>query len=423
MKFHFTPPQGWINDPNGLIKIGEDYHIFYQYYPYDNVWGPMHWGHAVSKDLLHFTHLPIALEPDELGWIFSGSCVLDTDNLSGMGTADTPALFAFYTSHNPKTDEQQQCAAYSLDYVNFTKLPDNPVIPNRKDEPGYQRDFRDPKVFRNPVRGGYTMALAAGLKIDFYHSANLLNWEKTGEFDPAEYGFPGICECPDCIYIPESDRWVMLVSSILPEEKVGKPLSERGYDYSHVMQYFIGTFNGDTFVDTEHFPEPQLADYGPDNYAMVSFAGTNLLYGWGENWDYVRDTPPEDGHRGKMTVARRASLVNTPAGLRLSQKPVDNVPRNVEQTYDPSLVVQFETGPEEVFTLMITDNELSVNRSQCIGEEPCALLQGFHYQNFTAKRTKTGPCDVIAVRDGGYFEIFADDGTIAFSINVWGYGK
>ncbi|MDE6995287.1 MAG: glycoside hydrolase family 32 protein, partial [Lachnospiraceae bacterium] len=163
---HFTPPKNWINDPNGMVYIDGRYHLFYQHYPTAPHWGPMHWGHAVSEDLLHWEHLPIALYPDELGCIFSGSCVYDRENLSGFGTRDTPPLLALFTHHS--TDEshmEHQSLAYSTDYEHFEKYYGNPVIPNSG-----QKDFRDPKIFWNPVRKCYSLVLAAGDHVEFYAS-------------------------------------------------------------------------------------------------------------------------------------------------------------------------------------------------------------------------------------------------------------
>ena len=128
--FHFTPPKGWMNDPNGMVYMDGEYHLFYQHYPDDIVWGPMHWGHAISRDLLHWEHKKIALCPDELGYIFSGSCIYDKENCSGLGTKETPPLLAFFTHHDPKSGRQQQSIAYSLDKEHFIKYEGNPVIAN-----------------------------------------------------------------------------------------------------------------------------------------------------------------------------------------------------------------------------------------------------------------------------------------------------
>ena len=144
---HFTAPTMWLNDPNGLVLENGRYHLYYQHYPHDTVWGPMHWGHAISPDLYRWEHCPIAMAPDELGMIFSGSAVLDTDNVSGFGKDGKAPLLIYYTSHG---DQERQSMAWSLDGgMTFTRYEGNPIL----DNPGI-RDYRDPKVFPNPVLGG-----------------------------------------------------------------------------------------------------------------------------------------------------------------------------------------------------------------------------------------------------------------------------
>ena len=127
-QYHFSPEAHWMNDPNGLVYNDGTYHLFYQFYPDSTVCGPMHWGHATSEDLKNWNNEPIALEPDELGYIFSGSAVVDHNNSSGLGTAENPPLIAMYTYHEPKgaeaktSDYQYQGIAYSLDNgKSFTK--------------------------------------------------------------------------------------------------------------------------------------------------------------------------------------------------------------------------------------------------------------------------------------------------------------
>lgn len=412
--YHFAPPTGWTNDPNGLVYIDGVYHLFYQHYPEDIVWGPMHWGHAVSTDLIHWEHKPIAIYPTEEEYIFSGSCVYDRENVSGLGTKEQPPLVALYTAHNPATGEQQQCVAYSTDLENFKKFEGNPVIGNRKvTEAGsaienidYKKDFRDPKVFINTVKGGFSLVLAAGPKLEFYHSENLLSWEKTGEFDPGVWGFSGICECPDCFPLEteEGMKWILTVSMILSEDKVGKTVKERGFINSHVMQYFVGEFDGDTFEDTECSEEPLILDYGLDNYAMVSFLHSPepLLLGWGENWDYVYKIPAEKV-RGKMTLARKCQLVKTNVGWRLRFEPAETIRIAEKDCWNTVISV----GEQHIFTnenneelvIKVTENEIMV-------------------AGMSAKRVLHGDCKVTVIRDGSYFEIFSDDGFTVFSMSA-----
>ena len=304
-RFHFTPPFGWINDPNGLCVVDGKYHLFAQYYPYDAVWGPMHWLHAVSDDLLAWRPLGVALRPDGLGQIFSGSAVWDAANSSGLGKERGP-LVVMFTHHGAV---EQQSVAWAEDGVHFRLYPGNPVIPN----PGV-RDFRDPKVFSNPVHGGWSAVVAAGDRVAFYASRDLLHWERTGEFGRAE-GVEGVFECPDCFPVAAPDGstvWVLSCSNMHPEEEGGPR-----------TQYFLGAFDGDAFRRAVAFDGPALVDEGFDNYAAVTFSGAPqpIAMGWAASWVYARQLPTNE-FCGQMTLARRASLRETKAGLRLAWEPV-----------------------------------------------------------------------------------------------------
>jgi len=432
--YHFTPKEGWMNDPNGMIYVDGVYHLFYQHYPDDIVWGPMHWGHAVSTDLLHWEHKPIAIFPSEEEYIFSGSCVYDKENISELGTKDTPPLLAFYTGHHPVTGEEQQCIAYSTDFENFTKYEGNPVIENTKfipdseeQNPDFKKDFRDPKVFRNPVLGGFSMVLAAGHKLDFYHSVNLLSWEKTGEFVQTG-GFTEICECPDCFPVEtgEGTKWILTLSLT-----------------SHIMPYYVGTFDGKTFVEDEiaegvvkHIgsKEPLLLDYAADNYAMVSFANSEelLLLGWGESWDYAAQTPAKN-YRGKMTMARRTELVKTENEWRLKFTPVldkaiqEELLSSKQETGNFNLwkgeieeneTVTFLLGDGKEFTISVSAEEITVDRSKA-GNLCFSEFLMTKAAKFSAKRIKKEKCNVTILQDNGYFEIFAEDGFVVFSIMTY----
>lgn len=468
-KYHFTPKKGWINDPNGTIFLNGEYHLFYQHYPEGLVWGPMHWGHATSKDLINWEHKEIALFPDELGYIFSGSCIYDEENVSGLGDNENKPLIAFYTSHNPETGEQQQSIAYSYNFEHFTKYEKNPIIsnlkylddvnplsvgenrvPEKQINPDYQIDFRDPKVFKNPVKGGYSMVLAAGRKLEFFHSLNLIDWKKTGEFNPSENGFGGICECPDCFCLEvnyaqdknntQSDssnadlkkdgakqhKWILSLSNIIEDDKVGKSLAEGGYPNAHVMQYFVGEFNGDTFIDTEKYEEPLVLDYGTDNYAMVTFANSDkpLMIGWGEHWDYAATIPALD-YRGKMTLIRSVKLVDTKKGYRLqfvpeilNQKIQEKVVKHYNISIGDEIGFTSSLKPEmDAIKMKATQDKIVITRN--LSSETKLVSEFFqkeNYNKYTAKRILNGNCEITVIEDEGYFEIFADSGFVMFSI-------
>lgn len=307
--FHFSPEYGWMNDPNGLVYLDGEYHLFYQYNPYGNMWGNMHWGHAVSTDLTSWTYLPIALKPDTLGDIFSGSAVVDVNNTAGFGAN---AIVAIYTS-NGKT--QQQSIAYSTDRGRtFTKYNGNPVISN----PGIV-DFRDPKVSWNTVANQWIMTLATKQTVTFYGSDNLKNWTKLSEFGDGIGSHAGVWECPD-LFPLEYDgqtKWVLTVSL------------HGGPNGGTATQYFIGNFNGKSFK-ADILPYPLWIDYGRDNYAGITWNdipykdGRRIFIGWMNNWDYANNIPTKF-FRSSFTLARQLFLKNNGQHLILASLPVNEV--------------------------------------------------------------------------------------------------
>lgn len=322
---HFTPPAGWMNDPNGMVYYAGEYHLFYQYYPDGNTWGPMHWGHAVSKDLTSWEHLPIALAPDDLGYIFSGSAVVDEDNTSGFGEGGQPPLVAMYTYHDMKgekaghDDFQSQAIAYSNDRGRtWTKYAGNPVIPNQG-----VRDFRDPKVVWDEAHAQWVMVLAAQDRVQFFGSPNLENWTLLSEFGENAPNHAGVWECPELFPITVEETgekaWVLTVS-----------INPGGANGGSGTFYFTGYWDGKTFrPKREALASPtdtvNWVDYGRDNYAGVTFSnapdGRHIFMGWMSNWDYAQEVPTETW-RGAMTVPRELTLHDTDFGTRLRQQPV-----------------------------------------------------------------------------------------------------
>jgi len=303
-QFHFAPEKNWMNDPNGMVFYKGVYHLFYQYYPKDIIWGPMHWGHVTSTDLIHWTNKKIALFPDKLGYIFSGSAVVDFENTSGLGSKENPPMIAIFTYHNPdgekagRTDYQTQGLAYSIDEgETWEKYDGNPIIanPNRK-------DFRDPKVFWNEETKLWNLVLVAGDHAQFYSSTNLIKWELNGEFGKKTGAHGGVWECPDLfkLKVGESgeEKWVLFIS-INP----GAPKGGSG------TQYFIGDYNGKTFKTVQK--EAKWVDFGTDNYAGVTFNNApdnkRIFIGWMSNWQYATLTPTKKW-RSAMTLPRSLSL-------------------------------------------------------------------------------------------------------------------
>lgn len=322
-QFHFSPPSGWMNDPNGLVYHEGEYHLFYQHYPDSTVWGPMHWGHAVSKDLVHWEQLPIALYPDSMGYIFSGSAVVDHHNTSGFGKEGKPPLVAIFTHHDMKgekagkQDIETQSIAYSNDNGRtWTKYEDNPVVKN----PGI-RNFRDPKVFFHDSTSHWIMPVASGDHLDFYRSKDLKQWEKSGEFGQVHGAHGGTWECPDLFPLRTEDgqrKWILIQN-----------IDRGAVNGGSGTQYFIGEFNGLTFVN-DYKPDTTLwFDYGADNYAGVTWFNApddrRIFMGWMSQWfDYAQKVPT-DTWRSAMTLPRELSLRKTSNGLQLYQMPVKEV--------------------------------------------------------------------------------------------------
>jgi fructan beta-fructosidase len=194
-QLHYSPPKSWMNDPNGLVYHKETYHLFYQYFPNSTKWGPMHWGHATSKDLFHWTTLPIALYPNDHEYIFSGSAIMDYNNVTGFQThKENITMIAIFTSHGKTDNVEKQSLAYSNDNgITWTQNPKNPIIDNPK-----IRDFRDPKILRYH-NSHYVIVLAAGDHVNIYKSTNMKEWTLASEFghNPAQGSHQGVWECPD----------------------------------------------------------------------------------------------------------------------------------------------------------------------------------------------------------------------------------
>lgn len=326
-EFHFTAEYGWINDPNGLIFYKGRFHLFFQFNPNGLVWDSMHWGHAVSDDLIHWEQLPIALFPDDFGDIFSGSCILDSENISGLGTGENPPLLAFYTSHNMATRREQQCVAYSLDGINFIKYSLNPIIPGFDNTPA-----RDPHVFADKISGGYSMCITVEDKVIFYHSDNLLNWTKTGEFLLPSYALKGMIECPFmCSFKCEGvEKYVLAMSMDIQESEFAK-LPEEAVPHNRLMQYFVGDFDGNAFTVSPSQKEVLLIDYGPDFYAGTVFSNCpeTIMMAWLGNSPESMKIPTEnEGFRGVLSFPRKLYLTKNSEGYRLKQQffsPVDTI--------------------------------------------------------------------------------------------------
>jgi fructan beta-fructosidase len=329
--YHFTPPMGWMNDPNGLVYFDGEYHLFYQYIPWD-LWDaagashPAHWGHAVSSDLLHWTHLPVALEPDHLGAIFSGSVVVDEHDSSGFFDG-RPGLVAIFTHHNGKPSPhgpEVQSIAYSGDrgrtWISYAR---NPVIAN----PG-PPDFRDPKVlWHAPTRQWVMVVTYHGDRVQFYQSENLRDWRYAGEFGADQGAHSDQWECPDLFTLPvhgdpNHSKWLLHVSTYHLTTTSEHP----------GLQYFVGGFDGTIFSNDNPVDIVLTPDYGRDNYAAVTWSdipaadGRRLMIGWMNDWTYARAVPT-DLWKGQMTVPRELRLRRRDGEIRLLQMPAAELTR------------------------------------------------------------------------------------------------
>jgi fructan beta-fructosidase len=322
-QYHFSPRQNWTNDPNGLVYFDSEYHLFYQYNPFGDVWGHMSWGHAVSRDLVHWQELPVAL-PEENGvMIFTGSTVVDTHNTSGFCTGSKPCMVAVYTGHTPQTPVhaalQTQNLAYSNDHGRtWTKYSGNPVLDL------HLSDFRDPHVFWSDQGRRWVMAVALpnDHKVLFYGSPDLRAWERLSEFGPAG-AMGGQWECPTLTEVPvmggrRDTRWVL---------KVG--LNPGGLQGGSGEQYFVGSFDGTRFTNDNPPSTTLWTDYGKDCYCALTFNGmprtqVPVMMGWMNNWQYAAKVPTQPW-RGQMTIPRRLQLRKGPEGLRLVQEPIETV--------------------------------------------------------------------------------------------------
>jgi fructan beta-fructosidase len=311
-QLHFSPLAGWMNDPNGMVYFAGEYHLFYQYNPDLAFFGNIHWGHAVSTDLVHWEELPVALAPsDTLGLVYSGSAVVDAHNTSGFCAGGKPCLVAIFTHAGGDDKTQKQSLAYSNDRGrSWSEYAQNPVLTDAT-----QKDFRDPKVFWHAPSAKWVMTLAAGNAVRLYGSPDLKAWRYLSAFTA---GTEDTFECPELFELPVEGggtRWVLKVDTF-----DGGPYGGSG------GRYFVGGFDGATFTATQGLDAPAWLDAGKDFYAAVSWfgapGGRTLWLGWMNNWAYAMGLPTGDW-RGAMTLPRELALRKTAAGAyTLVQRPV-----------------------------------------------------------------------------------------------------
>ncbi len=420
---HYTPAKNWINDPNGMVYVDGTYHLYYQYNPQGTGWGNMSWGHATSKDLIHWEEQKVAMVRNEWGDIFSGSAVLDKDNVAGFGK---DAIIAFYTASG---ERQQQCMAYSTDGgMTFSQYEGNPVIPNT-DLP----EIRDPKVIWHEESKTWVMCLALGWseQIEFWGSKNLKNWEKLSTFtsDAARSNI-GQWECPDLLRMPYNggEKWVLIVSN-----NPGGPVGGSG------TEYFVGDFDGKEFkaMDLNY---PLWMDYGADNYAGVTWSnapdGRYILIGWMNNWNYSGDVPC-DPWRSAMTLPRELTLKDyngTPLLTAAVVKELDAIAGSWTEATDGNVgklnsyearmtvklnensVIRLENSMGEYYDIEINAGarKFIANRTSSTGEVKFNNL--FSIPSVPAPfNTDADEMELHIVADCSSVELFSADGTMVMT--------
>jgi len=403
-QLQFSAKRGWNNDPNGLVFFNGEYHLFFQHNPYGWGWGNMHWGHATSRDLVHWEEHGEALYPDDMGPMFSGSAVVDWKNTSGLGRDGKPAMVMFYTAAGRPTT---QCMAWSLDGRTFTKFAGNPVI--EQITPGN----RDPKVFWHEPTQRWVMVLYVGLPranseldskgktavehtIHFFTSPDLKKWTLRGQT-------PGLFECPDLFELPvdgdaAKKKWVLTAAS---------------------SEYLVGTFDGEKFT-----PEtPKLLGHrGPGFYAAQTYSdvpdGRRIQIGWG------RAASPGMAFNQLLTFPCELKLRTTSEGVLLTWTPVKELAsqRGKERKFEPAELTKDSGNPiKEVHGELL---ELRLALAPTPGSEVELTVKGLPIRYDAAKeelqagevRTRVplrnGRLDLAVFTDRTMFTIFASDGLV-----------
>lgn len=408
---HFSPRAGWMNDPNGMIRIDGVWHLFFQHDPDSTSHGPMHWGHATSTDLVHWDEQPVALYPTGLGTCFSGSAVE-----TGEGEVKL-----FYTAHSrtPEgADHQVQCLVHADHSASrFEADPANPVVPN----PGLAA-FRDPKVIWHEPSGRWIMLVTEGQSIGFYGSANLKDWDYLSSFGVGHGRHsPGPWECPDLVPLRAPDgemTWGLIVG-----------LNPGGYAPGSGTQYFLGHFDGTRFTNSNPAETELWLDYGRDYYAAQTFferggTETPTAIAWASNWLYARQTPTE-AFRGVMSLPRELHLVETADGLRVAAR----VPLAVQQiigaddlagTSRVDLIADLTVGEELVITLfgegrphyLVRRDSASRGSIRTVRDMVPGMDQFAHDYSVDLAWPETGRLDVTIFVDRGLAELSAADGLV-----------
>lgn len=366
--YHHTPLYGWMNDANGLVYKDGEYHLYFQYNPYGSVWGNMHWGHSVSRDLIHWEHLPVALARDTMGHIFSGSSVVDVENTAGYGDG---TIVSFYTSASDKNG-QIQCMAYSCDNGRtFTKYEKNPVLTPFDG----LKDFRDPKVFWYAPEEKWVMIVSADKEMRFYSSKDLKDWTYMSAFGEGYGAQPSQFECPDMVELSvdgdvNNKKWALIVN-INPGCLFG----------GSATQYFIGDFDGTKFIcDTD--PEVvKWMDWGKDHYATVCFSNTAdriIAVPWMSNWQYANIIPTLQ-YRSANALPRELTMYSEGKDIYLAVQPVKELEVLRKETKEiPAFTVEDDKEVRVDNLFAANDGAFEINMHLSV---PRSGIAGFKLMN------------------------------------------
>jgi fructan beta-fructosidase len=399
-QFHFTSRRGWLNDPNGLVYLDGEYHLFYQHNPYGWSWGNMHWGHAVSKDLASWREQPIALYPQKFGdWCFSGSAVVDARNTAGFKSGDNDVLVAAYTSTG-----RGECIVYSNDRGRTWKeYEGNPVV---------RHQGRDPKLLWHEPTRRWVMAVydehAGGKYIAFHTSPDLKKWELASRID-------GFFECPDLFELP------------LDADRLGKdPKARKSIKwvlYAADGKYLLGDFDGRTF--RKESGKHQL--WHGNFYAAQTFSNTpdgrRIQIGWANGVTF-----PGMPFNQQMTVPVELTLRSTADGPRMFAEPVKelaslhgakhelrDVPIAGKRAIDGvkgdllHIVAELEPGKAQAVGLTVRGVPIEYDAGK----------QQLTCRNVTAPvKTTDGKLRLEVLVDRGSIEVFVGGGATALSIGV-----
>ncbi|WP_053240022.1 GH32 C-terminal domain-containing protein [Pleomorphomonas koreensis] len=411
---HFSPPKNWMNDPNGLCKIGDTWHVFYQFHPCGNDWGPMHWGHATSKDLFNWLHLPVFLHPEQELW-----------RLGATGGAFSGTAFEgkngqhvfFYTERLPAYDlftgyrEVQKLAIPDRNTIKAECVTS--IIEERPK--GVYHDFRDPKVWWDDAAGGYRMVLGASLDGDpavlLYGSVDLSEWTYLGPLyrAPKEYAEAGAraIECPD--FFPLNGKWILLMGFVgLTEASTGR---------HNLLYALVGNFVNDAFIPES--VELQVLDFGTDFYALQSFRAEDrqIAFAWLFNWEYRKTAVSP--YSGELSLPRQLCLdERNRLSMRIAEEFETAVRKEIlTPDRDDGYAIgkyPFEarlSGPLEGTTIKASDaNRLSFELTVRDGMISVRLEQDDGSIRYAARLDTAD--DIRVIYDAGIVEVFADGGRV-----------